>query len=126
MEINIKVFYMLILSFLVSMTRHAQSTQNKKFFISLQYLQKNMEDEVDFLPSDKKKNFYWLIISLWLSIGRHSQSTQNNKFAISFLYLKENLKDEVDFLPAVKHQRLLQIDTFILVVWGQACPTYPK
>ena len=66
------------------------------------------------------------MISLWLSIGRHSQSTQNNKFAISLLYLKENLKDEVDFLPAGKHQKLLQIDTLILVVWGQACPTYPK
>ena len=45
---------------------------------------------------------------------------------ISLQYLKENRKDEVDFLPADKLQRLLQIDTIIVGVCGQACPNYPK
>ena len=35
--------------------RHAQSTQNNKFTISLQYLKKNVKDEVDFLPAEKAK-----------------------------------------------------------------------
>ena len=56
----------------------------------------------------------------------HTHSTQNNKFAISLQYLKENVKDEVDFLPGDKHQGLLQIDTVVLDVCGQACPNYPK
>ena len=37
--------------------RHAQITQNKKFAISLQYLRKEVSDEVDFLHADKQENF---------------------------------------------------------------------
>ena len=36
------------------------------------------------------------------------------------------MKDGVDFLAADKHQRILQIDTIILDVCGQACPNYPN
>ena len=36
-------------------------------------------------------------------------------FAISLQYFKENVKDEVS---ADKHQRFLQKDTIILVVWS--------
>ena len=36
---------------------HAQITQNKKFVISLQYLQKQVSDEVDFLHADKHESF---------------------------------------------------------------------
>ena len=56
MQINIKVFYKLILSFWLCLTRHAQLTQNKKC-ISLQYLQKSMGHEVDFLPENKHRSF---------------------------------------------------------------------
>ena len=50
MKINIKVFYKLILSFLVAITWYVQSN---KFAISLQYLKKGVKDEVDFLHADK-------------------------------------------------------------------------
>ena len=57
MKINIKIFYKLVVSFLLVMVRHAQSTQNMKFEISLQYLfatsQKIKRDEVDFLQTIK-------------------------------------------------------------------------
>ena len=36
------------------------------------------------------------------------------------------MKDEDDFLPADKHQRFLQIVTFILGLCRQACTNYPK
>ena len=36
---------------------------------------------------------------------------------MSLQYLKENMNDEINFLD--KHQRFLQIDTFILGVCGQ-------
>ena len=37
--------------------RHAQITQNNKFAISLQYLKKEMNDEVDFLDANKHESF---------------------------------------------------------------------
>ena len=55
MQIN-KVFYKLILSFWVWVTRHAKSAQNKKF-VYLCNIQKSMGDEVAFLRSDKHKSF---------------------------------------------------------------------
>ena len=36
------------------------------------------------------------------------------------------MKDEVDFLFTDKRQRFLQVDTIILGVCGQACPSYPN
>ena len=38
------------------MARYAQFTQNKKSAISLQYLKKELSDEVDFLHVDKHKS----------------------------------------------------------------------
>ena len=37
--------------------RHAQITQNNKFAISLQYLKKEVSDEVDFLHADKDESY---------------------------------------------------------------------
>ena len=37
--------------------RHALSTQNNKFAISLQYLKEKVTDEVDFLHADKHERF---------------------------------------------------------------------
>ena len=39
------------------MARHAKITQNKNFAISLQYLKKEVSDEVDFLHADKHESF---------------------------------------------------------------------
>ena len=36
---------------------YAQSTQNDKFAIFLQYLKENVKDEVDFLPACKHQRF---------------------------------------------------------------------
>ena len=89
----------------------------------MQYLQKDIENDVDFLPAEKV--FYKLIVSLCVCVARHTQSTQNKVFYI-FAILKKSAKDEVDFSPADTHQRFLQVDTIILVLCGQTCPNYPK
>ena len=52
LQVNTKVFYKMIVSLLVCLAKHAQSTQNNKLAISLQYLKENMKDEVDFLSAD--------------------------------------------------------------------------
>ena len=38
---------------LMEMGKHSQSSQNSKFAMSLQYLKKEVKDEVDFLHADK-------------------------------------------------------------------------
>ena len=84
--------------------------------MSLQYLQKKVRDEVDFLYVDKYQSFlqiyfstlgikvsYKLILSLLMGMIKLSQSTQINKFAISLQYLIKEVKDGVYFLHLGKH-----------------------
>ena len=105
MQINIEVFYRLI----------------------LKRLQKRMGYEVDFLPADKHESSPQ-VDSIILGVRSqkcHKYPKQQvcNIFAIS---QGKRVKDEVDFLLPDKRQRSLEIDTIILGVCGQACPNYPK
>ena len=59
-----KVLYKLIVSLWVYLARHAQSTQNNKFAISLQYLKENVNNKVDFLPTDKHQSFLQIDTSI--------------------------------------------------------------
>ena len=52
-----KVFYMMILSFWVFVTRYAQSTQNNKLAISLQHHQEKSNNEAVFLLPGKHQRF---------------------------------------------------------------------
>ena len=90
------------------MARHAQITQNNKFAISLQYLKKEVSDEVHFLHADKHNNSSLQIYAMiLLEMVKHSQSSQNRKFAMSLQYLKKGVGDEVD---VDKHQTFIQVD----------------
>ena len=42
---------------LTGIARHSQSSQNRKFTMSLQYLKEEVRDEVDFLHVDKYQSF---------------------------------------------------------------------
>ena len=44
-----KVFYKFISGILMGMVKHSQKSQISKFTMSLQYLKKEVRDEVDFL-----------------------------------------------------------------------------
>ena len=57
MQINVKVFYKIIVSLWVRVARHAQSTENRNFAISLQYVKENVKDEIGFLPADQRQKF---------------------------------------------------------------------
>ena len=107
-EINMEVFYMLMLSFWVCVTRHAQSTQNNQFAISLQYLKKDVSDELDFLHADKHKGLLQIDTMTLMEICRHYQKSQNNEFSMHLQYFKKEFRDEVDFLH--KLQSFLQFD----------------
>ena len=73
------------------MARHAQITQNNKFAISLQYLKKEVSDEVDFLHADKYESLLQIDTMILIGIVKHSQSSQNSKFKMSLQYLKEEV-----------------------------------
>ena len=105
MQISNKVFYNLIVSRWDCVARHAQSTQNNKFAISLQYLKKNVKDQVDFFPAYKQQRFpqidtiilcVCVPVSMWSGMPKLSKVTSL-------------LSDEVDFLCADKHQSLPKI-----------------
>ena len=63
LQINTKVFYKMIVSLSVCITRQAQSTKNNQFTISLQYLKENMKDEVDFWLLINVEGFFELVLS---------------------------------------------------------------
>ena len=72
MKTNIKFFVKLIPKFLMVIVRHVQSTKNK-FAISLQYLQKEGKDEVDFCNVDKHKLSFRLVQSIFVGMASHTQ-----------------------------------------------------
>ena len=59
------IFYKLIVSLLVCLARHAQSTQ---------YQKENVKDEVDFLPADKPQRF---LQSETVILGVYGQACAN-------------------------------------------------
>ena len=76
--------------------------------MSLQYLVKEVRDEVDFLNEDKHQSFLqvdfntliikvsWMVIlSLLMEMIKHSQITQSNKFPISLQYLRKEVMDGI-------------------------------
>ena len=92
----------------------------------MQYLQKNVGDEVHFLLADKHQRILQMkTIILGVCVARHIQITQNN-FSISLQYSNKDVSDGVDFLQADKHENFLQIDTMIFDGDGQIFSKFPK
>ena len=86
-----------MLLFKVFVAIHAQITQNNKFTISLQYLKKEVSDEVDYLHASKHESLLKFDTMILMGMVKHSQSSQNSKFRMSLQYLKNEVWDEVDF-----------------------------
>ena len=74
MKISIKIFYKLVVSFLLFIARHAHNTQNRKFVISFQYLKKEGKDELNFLHVDR----YQIVLQVGTTnLGGHGQACPN-------------------------------------------------
>ena len=73
------------------MIKYSRSSQNNKFAVSLQYLKKEVRDEVNFLHADKHQNFYKLALSFLMEVARHVQSTQNRKLVKFLQYIKKKV-----------------------------------
>ena len=57
-----------------------QITQNNKSAVSLQYLRKELGDEVDFLHADKHENLLQVDSMISMGMVKHFQSSQNSNF----------------------------------------------
>ena len=84
---------------LMGVVKHSKSSQNSKFTMSLQYLKKEVRDEVDVLHADKYHSFLKVdfnilgikfsskvMQSFLIGMIKHFLSTQRSKFAISLQY----------------------------------------
>ena len=93
--------------------------------MSLQYLKKEVRDELDFLRADKHQSFlqiYFNTLGIKVSykvdtiiINGHFQITQSNKFAISLQYLKKEVRNGGLFLHADKRQSFYKLVLSFLV-----------
>ena len=115
MQINIGVFQKLLLSFWVCIVRQAQSIQNDKFAISLQYLKENVKDDVDFSPADKHERSLQIdTIILYVQPGIPTLSKITSWLFLCNIQERSEI-DEVDFLHAYKDGCFLQIYTKTLM-----------
>ena len=89
--------------------RHGQITQNNKFSISLQYLQKKFSDAVDFLHVGKHETLLKIDSMILIGMLKHSKCSQNSKFALYLQYLKKEVQVKVYFLYADKYQSFLKV-----------------
>ena len=59
----------------MDIAKHAYSTQNNKYAVSLQYLKKEWSYEVDVLHADKHRSFLQIDTSIFDGFARYAQST---------------------------------------------------
>ena len=81
----------MILSLLMGMIKHSQSTQSNKFAKSLQYLKKEVRERVHFCHAHKHQSFYKLALSFLMEVARHVQRTKNTKLVIFLQYFKKKV-----------------------------------
>ena len=68
----------------MGMVKHSQVSQNSKFAMSLQFLKREVKDEVDFFHADKHQSFLlvdfstlgikvsYMVVSLSMGMNKHS------------------------------------------------------
>ena len=115
LQINIKDFK-LLLSFQVCVARHAQTTQNNKFAISLQYLKKEVSDEVDFLHADKHESF--LQIDAVIFYGGWSSVPKEPKISLQYLC---NISRKTGRMKLIFCLQINIKDFFKLILSFQVC-----
>ena len=82
------------------MARHIQITQNNKFAISLEYLKKEVSDEVDFLHADKHESL--LQIDTMILIGYSSIFKVLKRASLQCLYNISKKKLEMKLIFACR------------------------
>ena len=88
--LDIKVSYQVILSLLMGMIKHSQSTQSSKIAITLQHLKKLRMEFIFCMQINIKVSTSWHYL-FSMEVARHVQSTQNSKLVIFLQYIKKKV-----------------------------------
>ena len=73
----------------MDVARHAQSTQNRKLEIFLQYIKKRNIDKFIFCMQVNMKNSCKVIPTFWVCFARPSQSSHN--FSVWFMVMQQKV-----------------------------------
>ena len=68
--------------------------KTKNFAISLQYLKKEMNVQVDFLHAGKHENLLQINTIILMEMVKHFQSSQNSKFTMSVQCFKKEVREK--------------------------------
>ena len=63
----------------------------------MQYLKKEVSDEIDFFHADKHKSLLQIETMTLIGIIKHSQSFQNSKDTMSLQYIKKEVREGFHF-----------------------------
>ena len=86
--------------------KHFQSTQSKKFAMTLQYLYKEIMNEVYF-GFHQDRSFYKLGYRFLMKVAKHVQSNQKRKFVKFLQYIKRSIATTFAFCCDTKHSDTL-------------------
>ena len=127
LQINMKVFLELMLSLWMCIARHAQNIENSKFtIISLEHVKEIAEDEVDFLPTDKRKRFPETDTIIFSVCGQPSPNYPKQQVCYFFAISQERGKGLSWFFTCRKVWKLARNWCNDFCGIGQAFPKFPK
>ena len=75
----------------------------------MQYLKKEVNDEVDFLHVDKHESLLQIDAIILVEMVKHFQSSQNSKFAMSLQYPKKKLEVKLIFCMQINIKGFLKL-----------------
>ena len=81
----------------------------------MQYLKKEVCDEIVFLHADKHEGLLQIDTMILIGIVKHYQSSQNSTFTMSLQYIKKEVRKGVHFLHADEHQRFYKLGLLFLM-----------
>ena len=85
----------------------------------MQYLKKEVRDEIDFLHADKHESLLQIDNMTLIEIIKHSQSSQNTKVTVSLQYIKKNVRELIFSL-----QMNIELSYWLIsTLWASKMPT---
>ena len=110
MQITIQLFYKSVLSVLVRMVSHSQSTQNNTIAIFLHYLKKEVRNEVDVFVQVNIKDFYKFILSyflVWPGMPKVLKKEKQKTFFMGLTKHAQSTSTSVQCLWDISRKRLV-------------------
>ena len=101
-SLGIKVLYKMILSLLMAMIKHSQSTQSNVQNLYSIWKKKRLGMEFIFCMQINSKTPK-LALLFFMEMARHVQSTQNRKLLIFFQYIQKSVTTALVFYFDAKH-----------------------